>query len=154
MKLLTEKKFTYKMIIVLVFIILFNFSAPTISSASAGGILFEPIKDLLLVIADGIISITQSMLLGMSSSFLTLEYQKSNSATILGWVARNRSCYCCSRFNCCWTIYWRSNMGSFSSSCWKSPCCRNSYISNCKNGNNVCSFKGIATKIRVTNVSN
>lgn len=91
MKIFTEKRLMPKIVIAIVIVTLFNFMAPTISSADFGGILFEPIKDLLLVIGDGIISVTQSMLFKMDSSFLTLEHEKSNWSTIAGWVVRNRS---------------------------------------------------------------
>ena len=50
MKFYTEKTITNKIIIALVIVTLLNFICPNISSASIGGILFEPIKDLLLVI--------------------------------------------------------------------------------------------------------
>ena len=57
MKFYTEKTITNKIIIALVIVTLLNFICPNISSASIGGILFEPIKDLILVIADGVMSI-------------------------------------------------------------------------------------------------
>lgn len=105
MKLLTDNGITRKIIIALVIVILLNFLIPNLSFAGdtvakVGGVLFEPIKDLLLVIADGIISITQGMLFKMDSSFLSMEHNNSNISTIVGWVVRNRcSCWCCGR-NC------------------------------------------------------
>ena len=89
MKFLTEKRTIHKIIIAIVFVMLFNFVMPNISlateaAATAGGILFEPIKDLLLVIADGIMMIGQTMLLGMDASFLTLSYDKNWISTAAG----------------------------------------------------------------------
>lgn len=87
MKLFTQKGTVHKIIIAIVIVLLFNFISPTISSASAagtaGGILFEPIKDLLLVVSDGIINVTQQMLFGIDMSFITLQY---DSGGILGWI--------------------------------------------------------------------
>ena len=69
-----------------------NFICPNISSASIGGILFEPIKDLLLVIADGVMSIIQAMIYGtnLSVSFLTIKHKdewKSTASGILYGIA-------------------------------------------------------------------
>lgn len=93
MKLFTQKGTVHKIIIAIVIVLLFNFISPTISSASAagtaGGILFEPIKDLTLVIADSIISVTQDVLFGMDTSFLTLTHEGSNFWTGLAkWTGR------------------------------------------------------------------
>ena len=87
MKFLTEKTIIHKIIIAVVFVILFNFAMPTISSASVGGILFEPIKDLLLVIADGVMGVAQTMLFGMDVSFLTIAHQDSWMPGVAGVLA-------------------------------------------------------------------
>lgn len=90
MKLFTQKGTVHKIIIAIVIVLLFNFISPTISSASAagtaGGILFEPIKDLLLVVSDGIINVTQKMLFGMDMSFLTLQYEPQG---IFDWIGEH-----------------------------------------------------------------
>lgn len=80
MKFLTDKTIVHKIIIAIIFVILFNFAAPNLSFASeaaatAGGILFEPIKDLLLIIADSIMNVLQSFMFGMDSSFLKLTWE-------------------------------------------------------------------------------
>lgn len=84
MKFLTEKTIIHKIIIAVVFVMLFNFVMPNISlateaAATAGGILFEPIKDLLLIIADSIMNLLQSFMFGMDSSFITIAYQPQRS---------------------------------------------------------------------------
>lgn len=87
MKFLTEKGIVQKIVIAIVFVLLFNFMMPSISAATnQGGILFEPIKDLLLVIADGIMAVTQSLLYGsnLSTSFLTIQHQDSWLASFAG----------------------------------------------------------------------
>lgn len=89
MKFLTEKTITQKIILAVVFVILFNFISPNLSlaasaEATAGGILFEPIKDLLLVVADGIITLVQSILFGMDVSFVTIRYDKDWIPQIVG----------------------------------------------------------------------
>lgn len=90
MKLFTQKGTVHKIIIAIVIVLLFNFISPTISSASAagtaGGILFEPIKDLLLVISDGIINVTQKMLFGIDMSFLILQYEPQG---IFDWIGEH-----------------------------------------------------------------
>ncbi len=82
MKLLTNKNFTQKIIIALVFVILFNFVSPQISFGGIGGPLFEPIKDLTLTIADGIVNIIQSVIFGTDVSILKLEHDDSVWATV------------------------------------------------------------------------
>lgn len=87
MKFLTEKGIVHKLIIAIVIVLLFNFMAPTISSAGIGGILFEPIQSLLLVIADGIMSITQSFMFNMGSTgtFVTIQDPAADVPAIVGW---------------------------------------------------------------------
>ncbi|MCI9177397.1 MAG: hypothetical protein HFJ28_02205 [Clostridia bacterium] len=101
MKFLTQTRTTHKIIIAIVFVILFNFISPNLSIASAastaGGILFEPIKDLLLVIADGIITLVQSILFGMDASFMTIRYDKDWVPTAVRSGFRS---YCRRRCNC------------------------------------------------------
>lgn len=65
MKMLKSKKFLQKMIIALVFLIIFNFIYPNYSRAewTGGGTLFTPIQELLCGIGDGIINVLQSVLL-------------------------------------------------------------------------------------------
>lgn len=86
MKFYTEKTITNKIIIALVIVTLLNFICPNISSASIGGILFEPIKDLLLVIVDGVMSIVQAMIYGtnLSVSFLTIKHKDEWQSTASG----------------------------------------------------------------------
>ena len=88
MKFYTEKTITNKIIIALVFVTLLNFICPNISSASIGGILFEPIKDILLVIADGVMSIVQAMIYGtnLSVSFLTIKHKDAWKPTADGII--------------------------------------------------------------------
>lgn len=87
MKLFTEGSIEFKIIIALVFVILFNFIYPNVSNASVGGILFEPMKDFLLVVADGIMYIIQSMMFGMDSSFLTINYSHDWIGSAVGVIA-------------------------------------------------------------------
>ena len=85
MKSFFEKKTVmHKIIIAIVIVLLFNFITPTISSASIGGILFEPIKDLLLVIADGIIMLSQNFIFGLDVSFLTIYHKDSGASVAAG----------------------------------------------------------------------
>lgn len=87
MKFLTEKGIVHKLIIAIVIVLLFNFMAPTISSAGIGGILFEPIQSLLLVIADGIMSLSQSFMFNMGSTgtFVTIQDPAADVPAIVGW---------------------------------------------------------------------
>lgn len=89
MKFYTEKTITNKIIIALVIVTLLNFICPNISSASIGGILFKPIKDLLLVIADGVMSIVQAMIYGtnLSVSFLTIKHKDAWKPTAAGIIS-------------------------------------------------------------------
>lgn len=89
MKFYTEKTITNKIIIALVIVTLLNFICPNISSASIGGILFGPIKDLLLVIADGVMSIVQAMIYGtnLSVSFLTIKHKDAWKPTAAGIIS-------------------------------------------------------------------
>lgn len=79
MKLLTNKNFTQKIIVALVIVILFNFISPQISfgKTGIGGVLFEPIKDLVLTIADGAVWLMQKIIFGTDVSLMKMEYDKS-----------------------------------------------------------------------------
>ena len=79
MKIFTERNLILKIVIALVFVILFNFCAPTISQADddagVGGMLFEPVKDLLLTIGDAVVNIMQKLIFGTETSLLKLEHR-------------------------------------------------------------------------------
>ena len=95
MELLTNKKFVQKMIIALVFVILFNFVSPQISFGF-GGQLFEPIKDLSLTLGDAIVWGMQKFIFGMDISIMKMVYDHN-------WVPKLARCIgrsCCRR-NCC-----------------------------------------------------
>lgn len=63
MKLLTEKGIVQKIIIAVIIVTLLNFMIPTVSSAfSIGGLLFEPITDLVTTVGDSILSALQNFL--------------------------------------------------------------------------------------------
>lgn len=73
MEIFTKKSIVLKIVIALVIVILFNFSAPTISQATSagdviGGTLLAPIVDLLLAVSDGLMYLIQRLVLGMDSS--------------------------------------------------------------------------------------
>lgn len=67
-----KKSLVLKIVIALVVVILFNFSAPTISQASIGGTLLQPIVALLTAIGDGAMLVIQSILFGLNYSVITL----------------------------------------------------------------------------------
>lgn len=85
MKIFTNKNITQKIIIALVFVILFNFVSPQISFGGIGGVLFEPIKDLTLTLADGAVWILQKVIFGLDSSILKLRYDKSWTSQFAAW---------------------------------------------------------------------
>lgn len=90
MEIFTNKNFTQKIIIALVFVILFNFISPQISfGATIGGVLFEPVKDLALTVADGVVYIIQKVIFGMDTSILKI---KKDSTTWISNAARSRNC--------------------------------------------------------------
>ena len=76
MEIFKKKSLILKIVIALVVVILFNFSAPTVSQANVaevvGGTLAEPVADLLLAIADGAIYVVQNVLFGMDVSLLKM----------------------------------------------------------------------------------
>ena len=89
-KIFSNKNLIIKIATILVIVILFNFINPSISfgevSGGIGGVLFEPIKDLVLAMGDGIINIMQTIIYGTNTSLLKLEHSTSNVPTILGAI--------------------------------------------------------------------
>ena len=89
-KIFSNKNLIIKIATILVIVILFNFINPSISfggvSGGIGGVLFEPIKDLVLAMGDGIINIMQTIIYGTNTSLLKLEHSTSNVSTILGAI--------------------------------------------------------------------
>ena len=61
-KLLNNKNFIQKIMILLVAMILFNFTVPISSHAGFGGMLLDPIADLITTVTDGILSVLQACL--------------------------------------------------------------------------------------------
>ena len=92
MKLFTKKGMILKIAIILVIVILFNFSAPTISYGAdvIGGTLLEPIVDLLLAIGDGAINIIQKLLFNIDYSLVKIAVPEAgfweNFGTAVGAV--------------------------------------------------------------------
>lgn len=72
MEIFTKKNLILKIVIALVIVILFNFSAPTISQAAEGigGTLLSPILDFVVAIGDALINVVQSILFGMDNSLV------------------------------------------------------------------------------------
>lgn len=88
-KIFSNKNLIVKIATILVIVILFNFINPGISFGAGGGIggvLFEPIKDLVLAIGDGIVNIMQNVIFGTDVSLLKLEHSTSNVPVILGAI--------------------------------------------------------------------
>ena len=67
-----KKSLVLKIVIALVVVILFNFSAPTISRASIGGTLLGPVVDLGVALGDGLMFLIQSILFGLNYSTIKL----------------------------------------------------------------------------------
>ena len=90
MKLFTEKGIVQKIIIAVIIVTLLNFMIPTVSSAfDVGGLLFEPITDLVTTIGDSILSALQRE---------DNEYREKPSVSALRdfryWLYRSRQdCY-------------------------------------------------------------
>ena len=85
MEIFTKNNLILKIVIALVFVILFNFCAPTVSSAEGllddvGGTLLEPIIQLFVAIGDGVMNLIQGVLFGMDSSTLKV----TNTITSVG----------------------------------------------------------------------
>lgn len=73
MEIFKKKSLILKIVIALVVVILFNFSAPTISqAASIGGTLLQPVVSLLTALGDGLMLLIQSILFGVNYSVITL----------------------------------------------------------------------------------
>lgn len=72
MEIFTNKSLVLKIVIALVIVILFNFCAPTLSQASIGGTLLEPIVSLLIAIGDGAMLVIQSILFGLNYSVIKI----------------------------------------------------------------------------------
>ena len=85
-----KKSLVLKIVIALVVVILFNFSAPTISRANVaevvGGTLAEPVADLLLAIGDGIVYVVQNVLFDMDVSLLKMAVPGTGIAEIIGTI--------------------------------------------------------------------
>lgn len=90
METLNKKSLVLKIVIALVIVILFNFSAPTLSHAGVseviGGTLLSPIIDLLLAIGDGAINLVQSILFGMDNSLLKVAVHEASFWETVGMV--------------------------------------------------------------------
>lgn len=91
MEILRKKNIVLKIVIALVIVILFNFSAPTISHAGLGeiigGTLLTPIVDLILAIGDGLMYTIQKIVLGMDSSLIKVSNEFTNAWAIVAAVA-------------------------------------------------------------------
>lgn len=89
-KIFSNKNLIIRIATILVIVILFNFVNPSISfgavSGGIGGVLFEPIKDLVLAIGDGIVNIMQNVIFGTDVSLLKLEHSSSNVPVVLGAI--------------------------------------------------------------------
>lgn len=74
MKIFTKKNLILKIVIALVFVILFNFCAPTISRAGMfeeiGGTLIEPLVELFIAIGDAAMNLMQNLLFGLNDSLV------------------------------------------------------------------------------------
>ena len=74
MKIFTKKNLILKIVIALVFVILFNFCAPTISRAGffeeIGGTLIEPLVELFIAIGDAAMNLMQNLLFGLNDSLV------------------------------------------------------------------------------------
>ena len=91
MEIFTKKSLVLKIVIALVIVILFNFSAPTISQADVteviGGTLLTPIVDLLLAIGDGMMNLIQNILFGMDTSLVKVAIPEAGFWEKVGmWV--------------------------------------------------------------------
>lgn len=88
MKIFTEKRIIQKIIIAIIFVMMFNFIIPNISHADGeesgvNGVLFEPIKDFLVGIGDVCVWVMQKVVYGMDESFLDGWYEKYGIGGIL-----------------------------------------------------------------------
>lgn len=83
MKLLRSKGFVQKILIVLMAIILVNFSVPVQSQADFGGKLFQPITDLIIAVADVSVGLLNHFMVGTDDlvTSATLSYVDSPQNT-------------------------------------------------------------------------
>lgn len=129
----TKNTIVQKIIIVLVFLTIFNFIYPYIPSfavdsiekqneeVGAGGILLAPVISLVIAIGDGGISLCQRMLIGQKESFIQIDNHEGLFSAVIGNFAgglaavRNSSCY---RSYYCY--YWGDGITYFNiSRSWK-----------------------------------
>lgn len=79
MKIFTNKKAIIKMIAVLAVLLIFSFILPNFSHAESdgdggiGGALFQPILDLLVGLADWVMSFLQQAIFGMNETFIHID---------------------------------------------------------------------------------
>ena len=77
----TEKGIVQKIIVVLIFLVVFNFVYPYVPAygadalESVGGVLLGPLIDLITTLGEGVIWVIQSMLLGLPASNIHIENQ-------------------------------------------------------------------------------
>ena len=114
MEIFKKKSLILKIVIALVVVILFNFSAPTISQAGVaeviGGTLAEPVADLLLAIADGAVYVVQNLLFGMDVSLLKVAVPDAGvcyakSAFLMGSAGRGACCQFLGFGTCLWRAF-------------------------------------------------
>ncbi len=91
MKVFTQKSITQKIIIAIIFVILFNFIMPNISFADTDGSgvsgkLFKPVKDLLLGISDAAMWGMNKLICGLDETFLDLKYNDPNKISWTSWL--------------------------------------------------------------------
>ncbi len=60
MKIFTKKSITQKIILIVIIAILWNFVFPTFSRADIGGVLFDPIADIIMTIGDAVVALLQA----------------------------------------------------------------------------------------------
>lgn len=89
MKIFTNKNLILKIVIALVFVILFNFCAPTISRAGffeeVGGTLVEPLVELFIAIGDAAMNLIQNLLFGLNDSLVKVS---TNSNDVFDTVSK------------------------------------------------------------------
>lgn len=79
MKLFTNKNITQKIIIAVLIVILCNFIFPTYSRADIGGMLFDPMADLVCSIADVVLSALQVFFYEDNSTMANIMSSLSNA---------------------------------------------------------------------------
>ncbi len=91
MKIFTQKSITQKIIIAIIFVILFNFIMPNISFADTDGSgvagkLFKPVKEFLLGISDAVMWGMNKLICGLDETFLDLKYNDPNKVNWIQWL--------------------------------------------------------------------